>query len=231
MATQYANGKIVTNGLVLALNAADKNSYLGSGTTWTDLSGNNSNGTLVSGPTFSASNFGIIQIPLNTSYVDYGSSFTLGAGDFAIELWYKLDNLNTGIRALLEKRGPSFTTGGWCLRQTQTGVGWEQLTSGTYYGITISTIFTTDWIHFVVTRIGTTLTGYANTVKGASQLGDNNNYNYTTTTIKSGTNSSANLTNGGAFSLGSVKIYKGNGLTQDQVTQNYNAQKSRFNLT
>ena len=39
MATQYANGKIVTDGLVLALNAADGNSYPGSGTTWTDISG------------------------------------------------------------------------------------------------------------------------------------------------------------------------------------------------
>jgi hypothetical protein len=53
MAVQYANGKIVTNGLVLALDAADRNSYSGSGTSWTDLSGNGNNGTLVNGPTFS----------------------------------------------------------------------------------------------------------------------------------------------------------------------------------
>jgi hypothetical protein len=37
--------KIVRNGLVLALDAADKNSYPGTGTTWNDLSGNNNNGT------------------------------------------------------------------------------------------------------------------------------------------------------------------------------------------
>jgi hypothetical protein len=221
---------IVKSGLVLSLDAANARSYPGSGTTWRDLSGNSNNGTLTSGPTFSSSNVGIIQIPLNTSYVDYGSTFTLGAGDFAIELWYKIDNLNATIRALLEKRGPSFTTGGWCLRQTNGGVAWEQLTSATYYGLNISSIFTTDWIHLVVTRIGTTLTGYVNGVQGASQLNDSNNYNYTATTIKSGTNSSANLTNGGAFSLGSVKIYKGAGLTQAQVTQNFNATKGRFGL-
>jgi hypothetical protein len=34
---------VVTNGLVLALDAADRNSYPGSGTTWTDLSGNGYN--------------------------------------------------------------------------------------------------------------------------------------------------------------------------------------------
>ena len=39
MATQYAFGKIVTDGLVLALDAADRNSYSGSGAAWNDLSG------------------------------------------------------------------------------------------------------------------------------------------------------------------------------------------------
>jgi hypothetical protein len=35
------------SGLVLCLDAADKNSYSGTGTTWTDLSGNGYNGILV----------------------------------------------------------------------------------------------------------------------------------------------------------------------------------------
>ena len=39
--------KIVTNGLVLCLDAADTNSYRGSGTTWYDLSGNNYHATIV----------------------------------------------------------------------------------------------------------------------------------------------------------------------------------------
>ena len=38
---------IVTENLVLHLDAADKNSYSGSGNTWTDLSGNGNNGTIV----------------------------------------------------------------------------------------------------------------------------------------------------------------------------------------
>jgi len=40
---------IITNGLVLCLDAANSKSYPGSGTTWTDLSGNGNNGTLVNG--------------------------------------------------------------------------------------------------------------------------------------------------------------------------------------
>ena len=43
------NPKIVTNGLVLALDAGNTKSYPGSGTTWTDLSGGGNNGTLTNG--------------------------------------------------------------------------------------------------------------------------------------------------------------------------------------
>jgi Concanavalin A-like lectin/glucanases superfamily len=60
MATQYGFGKMVTDGLVLALNAADKNSYPGVGSTWFDVSGNNNHITLTNGPTFSSTNGGCI---------------------------------------------------------------------------------------------------------------------------------------------------------------------------
>ena len=50
MAFNYSP-KIVTDGLVFAVDAANKKSYPGSGTTWTDLAGSN-NGTLTNGPTF-----------------------------------------------------------------------------------------------------------------------------------------------------------------------------------
>ena len=47
---------IVTDGLVLALDAANHKSYPGSGTTWYDLSGNGNNGTLNCGPSFDFGN-------------------------------------------------------------------------------------------------------------------------------------------------------------------------------
>ena len=54
MATNYNYfGGIVTNGLVLNLDAAKVASYPGTGTSWNDISGNNNNGTLINGPTFS----------------------------------------------------------------------------------------------------------------------------------------------------------------------------------
>ena len=48
------NPRIVTDGLVLALDAANPKSYPGSGTTWNDLSGNGRNFTWVSTPTFTS---------------------------------------------------------------------------------------------------------------------------------------------------------------------------------
>ena len=60
MAFSYSP-KIVTDGLVFLLDAANKKSYPGSGTTWSDLSGNGSTTTLTNGPAYSSNNSGIIS--------------------------------------------------------------------------------------------------------------------------------------------------------------------------
>ena len=61
---------IISNGLTLYLDAADTNSYPGSGTTWTDLSGTGNNGTIVGSPTFSTfTNFGAFN-----AFFSFGSS-------------------------------------------------------------------------------------------------------------------------------------------------------------
>jgi hypothetical protein len=52
---------VVTQGLVLALDAADRNSYPGSGTTWTDLSGRGNTGTLVNGVGYNSGNGGSLS--------------------------------------------------------------------------------------------------------------------------------------------------------------------------
>ena len=53
--------KIVTDGLVLYLDAVNTNSYPGSGNTWSDLSSNGNDGTLVNGPQFNSDNLGSID--------------------------------------------------------------------------------------------------------------------------------------------------------------------------
>lgn len=54
-------GGIVTNGLILNLDAAKRDSYPGSGTVWNDISGFRNNGTLINGPTFASGNGGSIK--------------------------------------------------------------------------------------------------------------------------------------------------------------------------
>ena len=79
--------KIVKSGLVLALDAADRNSYIGSGAVWSDLSGNNNTGTLINSPTFSSLNGGSVVLDgVNEYIVDSSiSSFNVGC----INIWIK----------------------------------------------------------------------------------------------------------------------------------------------
>lgn len=58
------------SGLVLCLDAADKNSYIGSGTTWNDVSGNDRVGVLTNGPTFNTSNGGYITFDGTDDFTD-----------------------------------------------------------------------------------------------------------------------------------------------------------------
>ena len=63
------------NGLVLFLDAANRLSYPGTGTTWTDLSGNGRNGTIV-GPTYSTLNGGAFL--LNNNRIDLSGLTAFG---------------------------------------------------------------------------------------------------------------------------------------------------------
>jgi hypothetical protein len=87
------NPRIVTDGLVLALDAGNTKSYPGSGTTWTDLSGNGNNGTLVNGPTYNNANGGYIQIDGINDYI----SLVDNLGDpqqFSVSFWCYPTELN-----------------------------------------------------------------------------------------------------------------------------------------
>jgi hypothetical protein len=64
---------IVTDGLVLCLDAANPKSYPGSGTTWTDLSGNGNNGTLVNGVGYSGSNLGSLSFDGSNDYIQFST--------------------------------------------------------------------------------------------------------------------------------------------------------------
>jgi hypothetical protein len=64
---------IVKDGLVLNVDAGASISYPGSGTTWTDISGNGNTGTLVNGPTYSTANGGVIVFDGTNDYVNFST--------------------------------------------------------------------------------------------------------------------------------------------------------------
>ena len=96
MAVRHGYGKIVTDGLEFIVDAADTNSYPGSGTTWTDLSGNGNNATLINGPTFNSGNGGSIVFDGANDYVATNVSRNDSTNEnYTITLWFKITSFTS----------------------------------------------------------------------------------------------------------------------------------------
>ena len=93
---------IVTDGLILHLDAGDSNSYSGSGNTWYDISGNNNHSTL-NGPSFT--NTGLKHFVFNGSD-DVASLNLSNYPNLTFEFWF-YDNRTSGQRDLLTYNGNS----------------------------------------------------------------------------------------------------------------------------
>jgi hypothetical protein len=96
MGLKIKNSKnIVTDGLILHLDASDKLSYSGSGTTWKDRSPNGYDSVLINGPSFDSANGGSIQFDGVDDRVDIESSPLLsshGNNETSIFAWVYLDS-------------------------------------------------------------------------------------------------------------------------------------------
>ncbi len=147
----YLGPNIVTSGLVLCLDAGNTKSYPGSGTLWTDLSGNGSTGTLTGGPTFNSSLGGSISFDGVDDYIAVPSLGTLSA--YTISYWARRDSEN---RMLVSSgTGASFYWYGdssW--RYTHGGVG------GEYYYPKPTSIPVSTWGNYVVTYNGSAVRIY-----------------------------------------------------------------------
>jgi hypothetical protein len=82
-----AGPDIIENGLVLCLDAANRQSYAGSGTTWRDLAGS-SNGTLTNGPTFSSANGGSLVFDGTNDYC-VGGNTSFVNNFYTISTWFR----------------------------------------------------------------------------------------------------------------------------------------------
>jgi hypothetical protein len=232
----YLNGpQIVRDGLVLYLDAGNRRSYPGSGTSWTDLTGNGNTGTLTNGPTFNSGNGGSIVFDGVNDFVTTGKTFDSESpinGFFAdatarwsVSSWFQPDTSNATIGAIISKSGGTGTFATLIVWEAGTTLN-TRLRGGTILAITTS--MNTAWHEVVLTWNGTT----ANAYYDGSFV----------STISVGTEAlQSNLLGVGAAQIGGtpntfmlgrtadLKVYN-RPLTALEVTQNYNALRSRFGV-
>jgi hypothetical protein len=140
--------KIVTDGLVLALDAGNTKSYVSGSTTWFDKSGFSNNGTLTNGPTFSSANGGsivfdgvddYILVP-NSTVINLSSELTLSffiRKNTNVRMWYvdKHSGGQSGFYGFIDSNNSiSFYFGNSFPITTDPNV----LSSGQWYNITIT---------------------------------------------------------------------------------------------
>lgn len=74
----FGNGpRIVTDGLIVGLDVADKNSYVSGSSVWRSLVGSTISGSLINGPTFTSANEGSIFFDGTNDYINFGN-ITIG---------------------------------------------------------------------------------------------------------------------------------------------------------
>jgi hypothetical protein len=222
---------IVTDGLILNLDAGFVSSYPATGSTWYDLSGNNNNGTLVNGPTFNSSNGGSIVFDGTDDYVNLTSTIQFNTNDFSICGWFRSDSGNTSYKQIWN----SGYNGG----NPDVEIGLESPTNYLYFYIrppavveeVVKTSYSVNdnlWRYFTATKTSSTISLYVNGALVSSKSGT-----YTSDVDSAGViprigNGLSNINN---------RPFKGNiayvstynrALTASEISQNYNAQKGRY---
>ena len=88
--------------MVLALDAANTKSYPGSGTTWTDLSGRGNTGTLTNGPTYSSANGGSIVLDGADDYIVMSNlaPYLSNKTQFSFSIFIKITSYGSSLGTL-----------------------------------------------------------------------------------------------------------------------------------
>jgi hypothetical protein len=216
--------RIVTDGLVLCLDAASKKSYSGGGTIWRDLTQNANNFSLVNGTSFSNSNQGSFLLDGNDDVISISNPINIPntESSSSADIWFNTYT-TSGTKQILfvGKDGNSYQIEirSNILRMGVWGGGFlvsSNITPSTFtwYNCTISTNGTTHNIYLNGQLINSNST--------ATQTG-----NVTRIVIGSYILNGGNEQFNGLIS--NVKIYN-RVLLASEISQNYNALKGRFGL-
>ena len=227
----YVGPDIVTDGLVFAVDAGSTRSYPGSGTTGTDLIKSESI-DLQNGVAFSSANGGSWEFDGTDDYIDLPDSLITdlnGGTEASLCIWIKNDTTVNGVgtSGIIQLSGYNSSNGNlWFynngktyldifrssrvenvfVNNTEVSTNWNLLTITTTPG-------TNGWKCYMNGVLKKQVTGQ-NTVSVANIQGG----------LTLGRNSASRYTNG---KIAACQIYD-TALTAAQVSQNFNAQKSRF---
>ena len=212
--------KIIKDGLVLWLDAMNNNSYPESGTTWTDLSGNNITGTLTNGPTFDTANGGSIVFDGSNDFVqtNINSSFTA----MTLMGFIKRNGAQVDYTGIFYSRGTSIT--GISFYSTNNlGYTWNAVPA-TYEWNSNLLVPDNTWCMVAMSVTSTTATAYVNTSSAT------NTVSHTSTTIddlKLGQDEvGSRFMNG---NIANVMMYN-RALSATEILQNFNATRGRFEI-
>ena len=212
---------ILNRGLTMHLDASAPSSYPGSGTTWSDISGQANNGTLTNGPTFSTDGGGSIAFDGTNDYISCTTDITLGSA-FSMESFIYISSRTNGdiigswnnpFRFLWRVNTSGYQLLAW------NGGGPSQETVAT------SIVSTGTWVYVVVTYDGTNVRFYNNAVLTDTNARGLNIANFTAMQV------GANTYDGVYFNgrIANTRIYTRT-LAAAEILQNFNVQRSRFGI-
>lgn len=217
---------MIQDGLVLALDASDRNSYPGSGTVWSDMSGNNNSGSLINGPTFNTGSGGSIVFDGTNDYAVWNIS-NLGLnveGPYTIECTLRYNSTTGTINpiTLTSTNQRAFQFG----YISSSPIVWR------YGGTTILTYTPPSGIYTMSCTVTTSLVNvYINGTLNNSTSTPNLQTGTLTHLLSSAYHDGVVILpnaflNGNIYN---IRLYN-RLLSAVEVLQNYNALKSRFNL-
>lgn len=238
----YRDGtRIITDGLVLSLDASDANSYTSGSSVWYDLSGNNYTGSLVNVPSFNKSNLGNMIFDGVNDYVNLGKPTLLNnlTSSFTINAWIKIVTPpSPGQFYTIYEKGIVTSNEQTFFRVYNPGMS-SSLQFGSYttspvdtqvivvYDLTGSLYNSGDW-NFVTARFnGSSWVLYVNGALAAQTNSAATPYTSTSDCSIGGGyifNKFERFFNG---TIGAVQIYN-RALSDYEVLQNYQAQKGRY---
>jgi hypothetical protein len=207
-------GQIISSGLKLNLDAGNIRSYPGTGTTWSDLSGNNNNGTLVNSPVYTSGSLAYFTFngtnnAVTFSYVQPAQT-TLTS--FSWNIWvYPTRNNNADV--LMGNRGADLS--------------FNKLTTNAaeYYPDVISAPMTINqWQNICFVKNATTLLYYKNGTLLTS---------ITSTVTKSAISffvgGDPSASEYSTARIAQVLVYD-KALSQNEISQNFNVTRNRYGL-